>query len=489
MAKSKVERRGRKPEDAAKLIKHYRDHPAKWIEDAFGVELWEKQVEIVNTVWNNRYTAVKSCYASGKSFTGAVLVHAFVHLYKPSIVVTTAPTYSQLSNIWQEVNRLHENAIRDLGSECLKHELRLGSGHRAVGISTNVPENIQGRHAPHVLIIEDESAAIDEEIHKRLNALMTGEDCHMLSIGNPLDPSGHFHEMFQNPDIAKMTISAFDTPNVQEGEEVIPGLVTQTWIEERRQEYGKGSPLWKSEVLGEFPPEAEDTLIPLSWVRKAQVRWQEAQASDGQTVYGLDPSGGGMNETCICPRTGNYVHNLKAKQVSEPQEIVNFTRNHIPFNYPVYLDKIGVGFGIEGMLANEGFSTTGVNVQTKPTSDEAQNRFRNLRAQLYWSLRDQLNPNQKNPMALPPDDTLASQLTAIKYETDTKGRIKIESKKDMEMDSPDRADALMLTEMANVHGNAMPLSVGVREGSGFESANLAQAEQEFGYVSWQDFYR
>src|SRR5690606_7017795 len=46
--------------------KYYQENPDKWLENVFGVELWEKQREILHDVWNNRYVAVRSCYASGK---------------------------------------------------------------------------------------------------------------------------------------------------------------------------------------------------------------------------------------------------------------------------------------------------------------------------------------------------------------------------------------------------------------------------------------
>ncbi|MFW6027111.1 MAG: LAGLIDADG family homing endonuclease, partial [Candidatus Woesearchaeota archaeon] len=61
-----IEKRGRPPGNIKSTLEHYRKNPAKWIYDTFGIEVWDKQEEIMNTVWNNRYTAVKSCFASGK---------------------------------------------------------------------------------------------------------------------------------------------------------------------------------------------------------------------------------------------------------------------------------------------------------------------------------------------------------------------------------------------------------------------------------------
>ena len=57
--------RGRPPKRET-IINYYRKHPDEWIENVFNEKLWDKQREIFLDVWNNRYTVVKSCYASGK---------------------------------------------------------------------------------------------------------------------------------------------------------------------------------------------------------------------------------------------------------------------------------------------------------------------------------------------------------------------------------------------------------------------------------------
>ncbi len=73
-------------------------------------------------------------------------------------------------------------------------------------------------------------------------------------------------------------------------------------------------------------------------------------------------------------------------------------------------------------------------------------RYHNLRAELWWGLRERLNP-EKELIALPPDDELLSELASVKYKVDARGAIQIESKEDMKKrlgHSPDRADAVVL---------------------------------------------
>jgi phage terminase large subunit len=74
-------------------------------------------------------------------------------------------------------------------------------------------------------------------------------------------------------------------------------------------------------------------------------------------------------------------------------------------------------------------------------------RFSNLRAELYWNLREALNPDLEEPIALPPDDELLMELSSVKYQIDSRGRTKLEPKEDMKKRigrSPDRADAVVL---------------------------------------------
>lgn len=454
-------RAGRRPKGLDSTIKSYRKYPAKWLYDSFKVELWEMQEEILQSVFNERWTAVKSCYGSGKSFLSGMAVTAFVHLYPNSIALTTAPSYRQLDNIWQPIHKVKENTTAPLGSKLLKHEIRCGPQHFARGFTTNIPSRLQGAHAPHVLIIEDESAGIESDIHERLvDSLMTGADCHFLAIGNPLSPEGHFYDMFTDPKFNSFTISAFDTPNVQEGEEVIPGLVTKEWVEDQRDKYGPDTPMWKSQVLGEFPPSSEEMLIPLTWAKMAQQRWEDTEPS-GIPVYGLDPSGGGLDEISLCPRSGQYVFPCRTWQGLSAPELCREILKIVDHDGVIYVDDVGVGYGVKGNLQETDIYTVGVTGQRSPEEDP-DDRFRNLRAELYWRLREALDPNNENPLALPPDDKLLAQLTRLKYDIDAKGRIQIESKKRMRSrgeESPNRADSLALTMKSPVSGDDLPIGV------------------------------
>src|SRR5690606_10840506 len=370
----------------------YRKHPDEWIENVFNEKLWDKQREIFLDVWNNRYTVVKSCYASGKSYLAACLVLAWVHLWPDSVALTTASTGRQVrSNVWQVIHYLKSKANIPLGSEFLQTKIRCGPGWYAEGFSVDDPGNLQGVHprSGKLLVIVDESAEVDAAIHERIpSALLTSEGAHILHIGNPLETGTMFHSYFNDPKYVKHTISAFDTPNVKEGRVVIPGLVTRTWVEERRAEWGEDSPLWYSRVLGEFPPTGNDTLIPLSWIIEAQKRWHD-MSPEGREVAGVDIARYGDSESVCCLISGRYVHPLKTWHNASTSESVGYIRTYAGGARVIRVDEIGVGGGVVDQAKQEGLPVVGINVQTRSSKPE---KFFNLRSELYWNLREMLDP-------------------------------------------------------------------------------------------------
>ena len=149
----------------------------------------------------------------------------------------------------------------------LTTELRLGADWFALGLSTDETERLQGFHAPHVLVIFDEASGIPDPLWEAADSLMVGAGSHWVVVGNPLEPSWAFHRCFE-PDSGwtTMTISCETSPNVIEGREVIPGLVSKEWVEQKRQEWGEDSPLFASRVKGEFPVQALSRVIQPAWV-------------------------------------------------------------------------------------------------------------------------------------------------------------------------------------------------------------------------------
>jgi hypothetical protein len=105
-------------------------------------------------------------------------------------------------------------------------------------------------------------------------------------------------------------------------------------------------------------------------------------------------------------------------------------------------DRAGVGAYFGDDFESLGFiDINGVNVGA---ASEHPDRYRNLKAELYWSLRERF---QEGGVSGLDDDVCISQLASIRYEINPRGQVQIESKEDARkrgVKSPDRAEAVML---------------------------------------------
>jgi hypothetical protein len=118
----------------------------------------------------------------------------------------------------------------------------------------------------------------------------------------------------------------------------------------------------------------------------------------------------------------------------------------------VKIDAIGVGWGVASLLeewgkeGRHGAEIIAVNVAQAAYDRE---QFVNQRAEMYWAMREVLQPNEdgEQEMALDIDQKTCQQLAAPSYRSNSTGRIQIESKQEMSkrgIGSPDRAEAILL---------------------------------------------
>ena len=273
-------------------------NPVEFARDVLGVELWAKQKEVLAALPENRRVAVKSGNGLGKGFSAAVAVLWFLHSHDPAIVLSTAPTFRQVRHIlWRQIHSLHRRAPDILKGKLLDTRWELSDDHYAMGLSADTADQFQGFHSPNMLIVVDEAEGVSDGIYEAIEAVMTSAEPRLLLIGNPTTASGVFRRAFyQERNIYHcITISALDSPNVQSGRVVIPGLTTARWVEERRQIWGADNPLYRARVLGEFPDQAEDTLIRLSDVEAAVLR--QDQDDGGGTPSPPAPLPGGEGRT------------------------------------------------------------------------------------------------------------------------------------------------------------------------------------------------
>ncbi len=434
-----------------------RDNPSVFVEEVLGVDLWSKQVEILNSVRDHARTAVKACHASGKTKGAADVALWFLTTHYPSAIISTAPTNRQVAELlWREMRHDYTNARVPLGGNFYKiPKWELANNWYAIGIATDSPDAFQGHHSANILVIVDEAAGVPEPIFEAVEGILSTGNSRLLLIGNPTSQSGTFHGAFhaQRSLYNCITISAFDTPNFQEGQKRRPYLITPEWVEATRLRYGEDSPFYESRVLGQFPRQGIDTLIPLQLIENAQQRWYE-MGEDGEVEIGLDVARYGDDETVIAIRRGGKVLPLETIRKMDTMSIVGTVilrkREYQP--KAVKVDVIGVGAGVFDRLNEQTDNIYSIDSARAANDKE---KYVNYRAEMWDGLRKRLADGD---IGLPPDEILAGQLASVKYQYNSRGQLVIESKEDMKkrgLTSPDRADAVVYA-FANATG--MPLS-------------------------------
>jgi len=418
-----------------------------------GARPWPKQMEILEAVRDYSRVAVRSCNGSGKTYIAAHAVLWWLMCFPDALVITTAPTEHQVRDVlWREIRRAyrgHENLIE---GKLLRTSLELGDKHYAQGLSTDQPERFQGFHEGHILFVVDEASGVREGIFEAIEGSMTSAGAKLLLLGNPSVLSGTFYEAFHRRRELwhAIHISAFDTPNLLENSVVMPTLVTAKWVEEAKVNWGEESPMYQVRVLGEFPSEAEDTLISLRLIERAvEAAGAGPSESDEPVEIGVDVARFGADRTVICVRRGERVIEMAAYARQDIMETAGRVKAAIARHRPrvVRVDVIGLGAGVVDRLREQGCSAvTGVNVASRSSRPE---HFANLRAELYDGLRERF---QQERLRIPVDPDLIGELAAVRYSFTSSGQVKIEGKEELRargLRSPDKADALMLAFAAS----------------------------------------
>ena len=439
--------------------------PVAFAREVLGVHLWHKQVEVLTALTQHRRVAVKAGNGLGKGFCAAVALLWFIHAHPgEAIALSTAPTFRQVRHVlWRQIRRLYRPAAKTLGGEMRHTRWDLADNRYALGLSADGADQFQGFHSPNVFIVVDEAEGVSEEIYEAIESVMTSADPLLLLIGNPTSMSGAFRRAFHEERgiYRPVTISALESPNVQAGKVVIPGLATSQWVEERKQIWGEKSPVYHSRVLGEFPDQGEDTLIALSKIEAAIKNIVDAVSwtIDSETVIGsertaaedviiaVDVARYGSDSSVILRRRGDHVEDIRVLRQMDTMRLAGWVVAAIRECNPaqVYADEIGVGAGVVDRLRELGHPVRGVNVAHKAHQDGL---YANLRAEGYWTLRQRF---MSGSISIPADSQLAGELAALRYGYDSQGRLRMESKDEMRkrgLPSPDKADALMLAFLA-----------------------------------------
>ena len=225
-----------------------------------------------------------------------------------------------------------------------------------------------------------------------------------------------------------------------------------------RQLQALPEPLRSQMLNGDFEAGMQDSafqVIPTAWVEAAMARWRPRSPRGEMLCQGVDVARGGRDNTTQATRhVGNWydkVHVYPGTDTPDGPRVAGLVIAENRDQAPIALDIIGVGSSPYDFLHQAKLPVYGVNVADASTATDKSGRltFFNLRSELWWKMREELDPANDTGIALPPDQALLAELCAPMWEMS--GRtIKVESRDDIVKRtgrSPDRATAVILARM------------------------------------------
>lgn len=179
-------------------------------------------------------------------------------------------------------------------------------------------------------------------------------------------------------------------------------------------------PLRSQMLNGDFEAGIEDDpwqVIPTAWVLAAMKRWRRPDQLPEMDSVGVDVARGGKDNTVISRRHGAWFDELLAypgTQTPDGPAVSGLVIANARDSAPIHIDVIGVGSSPYDFLVKARQQVLGVNVSEKARGKDRSGMlsFSNLRSELWWRMREALDPSNNMGLALPDDARLMADLCA-----------------------------------------------------------------------------
>lgn len=457
----------------------------EFTDTVLGAPLWGRQRDIVQSVQDNKFTAVASCHAIGKTFTSARVAASFLQTNEDSVVITTAPTARQVRTLlWQEIRSAASHAYEPLHGRRghpLQTQWYITDSWYALGFKSGDQNTdaAQGYHAKSgkLLVIVDEAAGVSEATFDSVRRILTGTGARLLIIGNPTSMGGTFREAFHERSHLWHTISvpADQTPNFTTygitradmeagtwkekvtGPMPYPSLIDPEYVAQEIEYSGADHPDIQSRIWAEWPTEGADTLISLADIERAQFGPDDA-VTTGPAYAGVDIARFGGDESVVWLRIGELTLAFKSWRYATIPEntgmITEFCEQVVQADGAKYgftlqdirfqVDATGLGAGVADELSALGLRVRPVNFAEKSSDPE---KWPNVRHEMWHQLAARFRESRIRVFG-EFDRMTRSQLSDVKKKYSERYRQPLIETKDEAMKrgrkSPDRAEAMML---------------------------------------------
>ena len=449
--------------------------------------------------------ALRGPHGLGKTFIASILVHhKLLTATTDCKVPTTASSSRQLIKyLWPEIRKSASHIAwpvvgrdaYDIRTEMLTQNIKLQNGMiEAFAVSSDNFALIEGAHATQMFYILDECKSIVPGMWDAVEGAFSTEGLNapetiavqtlsdeaevwrdrgsiaytqgsqysvqVLAISTPGAPIGRFYDIH----LHKPGYEDWYTVHVTLEEAIAAGRISPKWAKQRAKQWGVDSSTYRNRVLGEFADNSEEGIIPLSWVKAANKRWEEwdkagrPEASNNTVrTAGVDTARMGKDQTVLALREASVLSDIyrfsKVLTTVTAGHITNYCRHRTII---IEMDG-GLGASVYDMLKEEERDrTVKIFKELKPVTVSSKTFYRdksgelafyNVRAAMWWHLRELLDPDNGYDIALPPNDTLTLDLITPEWSTIRNGVIILESKKSIKRKigrSTDLGDAVCL---------------------------------------------
>lgn len=419
--------------------------PDDWQKDLLsqlGEEIAKRKFDGVIAVDPIRFS-IASGHGIGKSALTSWLIHYIMSTRPNAKGVVTSGKYEQLKDkTWAELAKWQKMAINGHWFEyrCSRGNL---SYYRtdckeawAVNGQASTKENADAFAGLHnarstPFYIFDEASAVDDKIYEVAEGGLTDGEPMIFLFGNPTKSSGRFADTF-----GKMRHRWLN----KQIDSRTARMTNKTVIDEWISDYGADSDFVRVRVKGQFPRVGDSQFISTEAVEMAMEREIEPHDEDS-IVMGVDVARFGDDQSVITVRKGRKLVDIRKYRELDLMTMAAMTAGAIDEYKPhaVFVDGAGLGGGVVDRLRQLSYRC--IEVQAGASAIDP-NKFANLRAEMWWKLREWIEYAD-----LPQDDTLLYDLTGIEYGYTEQMKVKLEKKSDMKkrgLPSPDIGDSLAL---------------------------------------------
>lgn len=458
----------------AEIYNKYQSDNIFFVEHCLGHYTWSKQREILKSIVEHEYTAVRASHSVSKTYTAAEIAVWFLNTFPDSKVITTAPTGRQVKDLlWAEIGKDYRTSRYGLEGECLTLSVRTDKAeHYIEGFSSDRAVSFEGFHAPQILFILDEAKGIPQWVWDSVEGSMTGGYCRCLAISTTdgVNPGEYYHKIFNDPRLSKkwnkISISAYDSPYVtgelfryieipdrlhpekfdiryKKPAEVLIQLASPKWIAGRKDEWDEDSVLFITKVKGEICDIGLNNIVQLSEVLKMFENGRDDNFDDeGAIEIGADIARFGEDTTIFYKRKGMKITGRQSYAKQDTKETSDKIETFADGDKSIRIkvDDTGLGGGVTDNLRRDGYNVVPINFQSLANKP---NKYPNIISEMWYETSKLVKE-----IACPRNEKLQAELVNRKnMGLDKKGRRTIESKKEYKkrgFKSPDDADAFLL---------------------------------------------